>query len=271
MASGADDLHPNGTDTIVLIHGLWVTALIWEQWIARYRARGYRVLTPGWPGLDRGIAELRRDPSGIARLRVTDITAHYGHLIGGLSPPPALIGHCLGGLVVQILLDGGLGAAGVAINPAPPAACMLPPPMTSAGIPVLRSSARRHSTVTLTARQFRRALAGALDDPQAETAYARYTIPAPAGLIRQAAFPGRTRVRFGNRARAPLLLIGGGDDRIFPASLTRASYRRYARSAAITCYREYPGRSHYTIGEPGWEHVADYALRWAMDNARQDL
>jgi alpha-beta hydrolase superfamily lysophospholipase len=271
LTSGADDLHPNGTDTIVLIHGLWVTALIWEQWIARYRARGYRVLAPGWPGLDGGIAELRRDPSGIARLRVTDIAAHYGHLIGGLSPPPALIGHCLGGLVVQILLDGGLGAAGVAINPAPPAARMLPPLMTSAGFPVLRSSARRRSAVTLTARQFRRALAGALDDQQAETAYARYTIPAPGGLVRQAAFPGRTRVRFGNQSRAPLLLIGGGKDRIFPASLTRASYRRYAQSAAITFYREYPGRSHYTIGEPGWEHVADYTLRWAMDNARQDL
>jgi alpha-beta hydrolase superfamily lysophospholipase len=271
VASGADDLHPNGTDTIVLIHGLWVTALIWEQWIARYRARGYRVLAPAWPGLDRGIAELRRDPSGIARLRVTDITAHYRHLIGGLSSPPALIGHCLGGLVVQTLLDGGVGAAGVAINPAPPAARMFPPPMTSVGFPVLRSSACRRSAVTLTERQFRRALAGALDDQQAETAYARYTIPAPGFLIRQAAFPGRTRVRFGNQARAPLLLIGGGKDRIFPASQTRASYRRYAQSAAITCYREYPGRSHYTIGEPGWEHVADYALRWAMDNARQDL
>lgn len=209
VASGADDLHPNGTDTIVLIHGLWMTALIWEQWIARYRARGYRVLDPGWPGLDRGISELRRDPSRIARLRVTDIAAHYGHLIGGLSSPPALIGHCLGGLVVQILLDGGLGAAGVAINPAPPAARTFPPLMTGAGFPVLRSSARRRSAVTLTARQFRRALAGALDDQQAETAYARYTIPAPGGLIRQAVFPGRIRVRFGNQARAPLLLIGG--------------------------------------------------------------
>ena len=54
---------------------------------------------------------------------MTGITAHYGHLIGGLGPPPTLIGHCLGGLVVQILLAGGLGAAGAAgaaINPAPP-------------------------------------------------------------------------------------------------------------------------------------------------------
>jgi len=71
LTSGADDLHPNGTDTIVLIHGLWVTALIWERWIARYRARGYRVLAPGWPGPDRGVGELRRDPSEIARLRLT--------------------------------------------------------------------------------------------------------------------------------------------------------------------------------------------------------
>ena len=52
---------------------------------------------------------------------------------------------------------------------------MLPPLMTGAGFPVLRSSARRRSAVTLTARQFRRALACALDDQQAETAYARIT------------------------------------------------------------------------------------------------
>jgi alpha-beta hydrolase superfamily lysophospholipase len=263
---GADDLHPNGTDTIVLIHGLWVTAPIWEQWIERYRARGYRVLAPGWPGLDNGVAELRRDPYGIARLRVTDIAAHYGRLVAGLRPPPALIGHCLGGLVVQVLLDRGLGATGVAINPAPPAARMLPP---LSGVPVLRSSVGGHGAVTLTLRQFRRVLAGTLEDQQAATAYARYAIPAPSGLVRQAIYPGR--VRFSNQARAPLLLVAGGRDRLVPARLTRAGYRQYARSAATTCYRQYPGRSHYMIGEPGWEHVADDVLRWAMDNARQDL
>lgn len=72
------------------------------------------------------------------------------------------------------------------------------------------------------------------------------------------------------QAGGPDCSVGGGKDRIFPAALTRASYRRHARGAAVTGYQEYPGRSHYTIGEPGWEHVADYALRWAMDNARQD-
>lgn len=267
---GADDLHPNGTDTIVLIHGLWVTSLTWEHWAQRYQARGYRVLAPDWPGVERGIADLRRDPSGIARLSLAEIADHYSRLIGALRPPPALIGHCLGGLIVQILLDRGLGAAGVAVNPAPPSPWLRPPLMPAAGLTVLRSSVRCRGVVTLTRAQFHRALAGTMDGQKAGAAYARYAIPAPSRLIRQAAFPGFPHVSFGNQARAPLLLVAAGVDRMFPASLVRASYRRCTRSAAVTGYREYPGRSHFTIGEPGWEHVADDTLRWAMDNAQQD-
>jgi esterase/lipase len=71
----ADSVHPNGTDTIILIHGLWVTALTWEHWTERYCARGYRVLAPNWPGMDVGIEELRSDSSAIAGLGVTEIVA----------------------------------------------------------------------------------------------------------------------------------------------------------------------------------------------------
>ena len=81
--------HPNGTDTIVLIDGLWMTVLIWDSGSRGTGPAGHPVLDPGWPGLDRGISELRRDPSPIARLRVTEIAADYGDLIGGLSSPPA--------------------------------------------------------------------------------------------------------------------------------------------------------------------------------------
>jgi hypothetical protein len=38
--------------------------------------------------------------------------------------------------------------------------------------------------------------------------------------------------------------------------------RRQEESNAITAYKEFPERSHYTIGQPGLEEVADYALNW---------
>ena len=37
-------------NTIVLIHGLWMTPLSWDYWIDRYEARGFRVLAPAWDG-----------------------------------------------------------------------------------------------------------------------------------------------------------------------------------------------------------------------------
>jgi hypothetical protein len=76
-----------------------------------------------------------------------------------------------------------------------------------------------------------------------------------------------TTVDFNNGQRAPLLLITSGMDRVFPVTVARSSFERYRPSTAVTAYQEYPERSHFTIGEPGWERVADYALRWAMENA----
>ena len=62
--------NPATLNTIVLIHGLWMTPLSWEHWIDRYEVRGFRVLAPAWPGMDGDIDGLRRDPSGIEHLGI---------------------------------------------------------------------------------------------------------------------------------------------------------------------------------------------------------
>jgi pimeloyl-ACP methyl ester carboxylesterase len=266
-------VHPNGIDTIVLIHGLWVTPLSWEHWASRFRARGYRVLAPNWPGMDAGIEDLRRNPSVIGRLGVTEIADHYDHLVRALDPPPVIIGHCLGGLVVQILLDRGLGAAGVAIDPAPAEGVRkLSFSMSMLSLPALRHPASYGRTISLRPRQYHRAFANTLSRPDATAARERYHVPGPGRTVRQIssgkfAQHAATHVDFGTAQRPPLLLIADGKDRIFPAAVTLSSFLRYRASAAITAYQEFPARSHYTIGEPGWEQVADYALRWAVENA----
>jgi hypothetical protein len=57
------------SQTIVLIPGLWMTALSWEHWIERYVARGHHVIAKSWPGMDGDIEQLRRDPSGTSPSR----------------------------------------------------------------------------------------------------------------------------------------------------------------------------------------------------------
>jgi alpha-beta hydrolase superfamily lysophospholipase len=77
------------------------------------------------------------------------------------------------------------------------------------------------------------------------------------------------RLDFANEDRGPLLLISGGSDHVVPAVIDRqVSERLERKSQAVTDYKEFPGRSHFTVGQPGWEEVADYALDWASEHAK---
>ena len=183
-----DELARITPDTIVLIHGLWTTPRSWEAWTKRYESRGYRVLAPAWPDLDRDVDDLRRDTSAIDHLGATEVVDHYAGIIRELGEVPIIMGHGVGGLITQILLDHGVGAAGVAIDPAP--------------------------------------------------------VP-----------------------RAPLLVIAGDVDQVSPPSVNRTRSELQHSSSAITAYRASPGRAHHTLDQDGWEEVADYVLRWALENA----
>ena len=138
--------------------------------------------------------------------------------------------------------------------------------------PALRNPLNVHRTSALTPAQFHYAFTNTLTDEEAAAVYERYEVPGPDRVLFQAGLANlnphaATRVNFRNDDRAPLLLIAGGKDHIAPASLTRTNYELYAKSKAITDFKEFPERSHFTIGEQGWEVVADYALDWATRNA----
>ena len=104
---------------------------------------------------------------------------HYAALIATLPASPVLIGHSFGGLITQKLLGQGIGAAGVAIDPAQIKG-VLPLPLSPlrAGLPALGNPANLHKAVSLTAeavplRLRQRALRGgvrravrALDHPR---------------------------------------------------------------------------------------------------------
>ena len=49
--------------------------------------------------------------------------------------------------------------------------------------------------------------------------------------------------------------------------MNKANADKY-KARAVTDYKEFPGRSHHTVGQDGWEEVADYAIQWAARNAK---
>src|SRR5947209_20203004 len=96
-------------DTIVLINGLWMTALSWEHWTERYTQKGFKVVARSWPGMEGDIEELRRNPpEELGKLGIAEIADHYEAIVRELERPPIIMGHSFGGFITQILLDRGI-------------------------------------------------------------------------------------------------------------------------------------------------------------------
>jgi pimeloyl-ACP methyl ester carboxylesterase len=253
---------------IVLIHGLWLTPRSWEGWKARFEQRGHEVLVPAWPRMEGEVEALRRDPSVMNGLGLAEVVEHYERIIRGLDTPPVIMGHSTGGLLTELLLDRGLGAAGMALSPAPVKGVLrLPPTLLRTIFPALRNPANRKRTIPLTATQFHRGFTNTMNDADAEAAYARYYVPAPGRVVFQAAFANLnphavTKVDFHKDDRPPLLVIGNDQDQTIPASVSKEAAKRLGKSKAVVDYKELTGRPHFPAA-PGWEAVADYALEWA--------
>jgi pimeloyl-ACP methyl ester carboxylesterase len=264
-----------GPDTVVLVHGLWMTPRSWERWVDHYRTRGLTVLAPAYPGFEIEVEALRRSPEVIANLTVAETLDHLADVIQQLRTPPIIMGHSFGGALTQLLLGRGLGCAGVAIDSAPTEGVRVTPlPQARSLFSALKNPANRRRAVGFTPEEFHYAFTNTLTEEESRAVWDRYHIPAPGywifeyGLVANFK-PGHQDTWVDYAAdRAPLLFIAGSEDHTMPPSVNRSNARHYDRSPALTEYVEFAGRDHWTCGAPGWEAVADHALDWALRNAR---
>jgi len=264
--------------TIVLIHGLWLTPRSWEGWIDRYQKAGYNVLAPSWPGLEGEVEAIRKDPSPLKRLKLKTVVDHYERIIRKLDAPPIIMGHSFGGLIVQMLADRGLGSAGVVIDSAQSAGVpVLPLSTIWATITVLGNPFTFNGTSSLSPKKFNYAFTNELNEVESKKVYDRYQIPGSNRILWDGALSllnpnASSKVNYANNNRAPLLFIAGGNDHLVPPAINKANMRKYVKnSSAVTDYREFPNRTHHTVGQKGWEEVADFALQWANANAREQV
>ncbi|EHK49448.1 uncharacterized protein TrAtP1_010672 [Trichoderma atroviride] len=261
---------PSSRRTVLLIHGLWMTPLSWENWIRHLEAKGFNVLAPGWPGVDsRTPQQIREDPKPMANKSIDEICDHYTTIITRLSEPPIIIGHSFGGLFVQILLSRGLGAVGIAICPANPAGVFaLPLSTVKATLPVLSNPFDFESTVKITESEFRYCFGNTMSEEESKALYERYAIPSIAHVLWQGAIGGLVHpkgvlhVDFNKDDRAPLILISGSKDHVVPPQTVKKEYKAYQKGSGLVEYKEFEGRSHGIVSQEGWEDVLEYALEF---------
>jgi pimeloyl-ACP methyl ester carboxylesterase len=255
------------TQTIMFVHGMYMTSLCWENWSAFFRAKGYTCIAPDWPGRDKTVQALRKPDPQLGNLSLKAVIDHFAGKAKSLGEKPIIIGHSMGGLVVQILLQQDLAAAGVAIDSAPPMGVFTTQwPFLKSNWPHINPFVSKSEPIVMSFERFQYTFANSMTLQEQRDAYDKYVVPesrrVPADSLTSLA-----RIDF-KKPHAPLLLIAGSNDHQIPSSLNKTNYAKYADRGSVTSFKEFAGRTHFIIGQKDWEEIAGYVAGWLTDNVR---
>ncbi|MGP9466112.1 alpha/beta hydrolase [Halomonas citrativorans] len=246
---------------ICFIQGDWLIPTVWDKFQRHFKACGYAcsVLSLPAPGEQGWYRVLHgKDVRSSSLGRLVDF---YAKQVAAFPVPPILIGHAMGGLIVQLLLDRGLGVAGIAIAPRPPQ-CVFPGIRSL--LQILTARAERLEGMRflrMTPAQFSRRVGHPASRQTTDPLYEKFVGRVPQILMTTVALGVGSRLLF-DQERGPLLLISGGDDRMVASSVVLANYCYQRQSLAPTDYISFPGYGHLLITQLGWERVADRIIEW---------
>lgn len=249
------------TETIVMIHGMWVGGWCWENFKSFFEERGYRCRTPTLR-----LHDVNPKASPDPRLGTTGLLDYVEDIeneFSKLDTQPIVMGHSMGGLLAQILGSRVQPKALVLLAPAPPS-----------GIIAMKPSMIRSFWSGITTWGFwRKPIRQTFDEaaystlnlvPVAERKeiFSRFVYESGRAVWEIGFwFLDRKNAARGDEAKVscPALIVAGGQDRITPASVARKVADKYR---GVSTYKEFSNHAHWLVGEPGWQEIAEYVHGW---------
>ena len=246
-----------GKAPLLFVHGAFGAAWCWNEhflpWFARQGYDAYAVSLRGHGG---SAGQDRLQDCGIP-----DFVEDVAQTVAALPRPPVLIGHSMGGFVVQKYLETGAAAGAVLMAPVPPSGLLGPGlslavwnPSAVWEVGAIEALGTRHATPkTMRMALFSETMPAAL-----ATAYFSRMGNESRRATLDMYYPGlidTTQV-----LRLPMLVLGAAQDILIPPAFVRATARSYGTEAEI-----FPDMAHGMMLERDWEAVARRIRDWLAD------
>jgi len=241
---------------VLFVHGMWHAAWCWSERFQPYFAQhGYKshALSLRGHGASEGHERLRWTP-------LAGFVSDVAQVVDQLESPPVLVGHSMGGMVVQKYLESHQAPATVLLASAPPKGL----------IPATLRVARRHPLTFLkvsltfslihnvsTPELYKEAFFSANIPGRELTAYhARVQDESFRAYVDMMAL----NLPRPEKVNTPMLVLGTTDDNLITSSEVEATAKAYNTRAEF-----FPDMGHAMMLDVGWQAVADRILGWLSE------
>lgn len=247
--------------TIVFIHGLFLNPKSWEEWIGYFESLGYACHAPAYPFHEGHPADLRSHPDPRLRdLTFEQVVEGMSDFIDTLPEKPILVGHSMGGLVTQKLIEKNKGIAGVCIDSAPPRGIVsFEWSFLRSNFPVINPLAG-NSLYIPSVSWFQYAFCHTFTTERATTEFEKFSVPESRNIPRST-MGKEGKIDF-KKPHAPLLFIAGELDHIIPPSLNRKNFEAYTDAKSEKTFKVFSGRTHFMCAQDQWTEIAEYVYHW---------
>jgi pimeloyl-ACP methyl ester carboxylesterase len=252
--------------TIVFIHGMFQNPKSWDKWIEFLSDKGYNCIAPAWPLHEGNPADLRTNPpAGLGDLELQTIVDEMEKVVRAQGEKPIVIGHSVGGLIVQLLASKGLIETGVAIDSVAPNAMLAFDSGFMKNSALIANPFKGNEPFYMDLESFHGSFCNTITMEETEKAYNETATHDSRNVLRDCmGEAGKIDVEM---PHAPLLFIGGEEDQIIPAALNQRNSEAYTDEVSVTGFKEFANRGHFICGQAGWEEVADYIYDWLQKHA----
>ena len=246
---------------LLFVHGAWHGAWCWDvHFLDFFAQQGFAAHAVSFRG--HGQSDGRK---GLRWARVAGYVQDVAQAAQQLPSPPVVIGHSLGGFVVQKYLETHTAPAAVLLASAPPAGALATTlriagrhPLIFAKVNLMMSLFPLVATPALAREAF---FSEGLTDAQVQTYWEKLQDESYLGFLDMLALnlPKPARVK------TPMLVLGGAKDRIFKPHEIEATARAYNAPSQI-----FADMAHDMMLESRWQVVAERMLVWLKGRGLSD-
>ncbi len=247
--------------TVVLVHGAWHGAWCWQGGFAQ------RLADQGISSVSLSLRGHAGSPAGIGfnRLRMRDYVDDVAEVVAGLEDPPVVVGHSMGGGIVQMLLT--------RRDRPPVAGAALLASMPPRGVVRVTTQVATHTPGTFLLSNLTLNLGRLVATPDQVRALF-FTPRTPDAVVGRAAarvqsesFRAFLDMLVLDRPRpvpvdVPVLVVGAGADPIFNAAEVAQTARAWGTDPVT-----FDDIGHDVMLDDGWEQVADHLAAWVLQDA----